>query len=165
MQGGSGGLVLSNTDGSIILGSQIQGNGAAIISGKDISLIGTSTELSSSPGSLLGLNLYAQGTINLDAFKLDPSGAGSFHGINLNGILYSWQGINVFAGNSTTSADFHMRGSMVAYGGDPAGAPVVGAARTNIKARSANILFDPSYVASLVAGGPFSLQVVSWHEF
>ncbi len=165
MQGGSGGLVVSNANGSMILGSQIQGNGAALISGKDISLIGTSTELSSSPGSLLGLNLYAQGTITIDAYKMDPSGTGSFHGVNLKGILYSWQGINVFAGNSTTSADFNMRGSMVAYGGNPAAAPVVGGAATNIKARSASIVFDPSYVASLVAGGPFALQVVSWHEF
>lgn len=165
LQGGTAGLVISNSQGSLIFGSQIKGNGAALVAKKDIALIGTSSDLSSDPGAALGLNLYAEGQITIDAFKLDPNGLSSFHGINLHGVIYAWNGVQILAGNATTSAPFSMVGSMVAYGGNPANAPQPGTAEALIEANSAGIQFDPSYVAGLVSHGPFTMTITAWHEF
>ncbi|MBX3172131.1 MAG: hypothetical protein KF760_32300 [Candidatus Eremiobacteraeota bacterium] len=161
---GSSGLTLGNNHGSITLGSQVQGHGAALVSSKDISLIGTSSEFTSTPGEALGLNLYAQGTINIDAFKLDAD-SGTFRNITMKGILYAWQGVNIFAGNSGSNSRFDLTGEMVAYGGDPTGPPVPGVAKTTIHANNSTIIFDPSYVANLLESGPFSFQILAWHEF
>lgn len=159
-----GGITLANSQGSIILGSQIQGHGAAIVSARDISLIGTSSELSSTPGQALGLNLYAQGTITVDAFKLDAISA-NFRNFSMQGILYAWRGINILAGNSSSHSRFQLTGEMVAYGGDPSGPSLPGAASTTIRANESSITFDPSYVAGLLQNGPFSFEVLAWHEF
>ena len=164
LQGGSRGLTMSAT-GSIVLGSQIDGNGAALVSKEDIALIGTSTELSSRPGTQLGLNLYAQKTITIDTFKLDSAGSSEFRGISLAGIVYAWQGVNIYAGNSTASGPFTLKGSIVSYGGDPASAPLAGSAKTNIRASSADIQYDPALATNLLQSGPFLLQTVSWHQF
>lgn len=161
---GSSGLTVGNSHGSITLGSQVQGNGAALVSSKDISLIGTSNEFSSTPGEALGLNLYAQGTINVDAFKLDTDTA-TFRSMSMKGILYAWQGVNIFAGNSDSNSRFDLTGELVAYGGDPTGPPVPGVAKTTIHANNSTIIFDPSYVANLLETGPFSFQILAWHEF
>jgi hypothetical protein len=163
LQGGTGGLVLAN-DGDITIGAQVHSNGSALVTKKDIALIGTSTDLSSTPGTQLGLNLYAQGNITIDAFDLDTSG-GTFHGVKLQGVVYAWHNINILASNGSSAAPFNLKGSLVAYGGDPAGSPSPGTAEANVAASSIDITYDPSYVASLVSGGPFALEVVSWHQF
>lgn len=160
---GSSGMTLTNNNGSITIGSQIQGHGASVVSKKNIELIGTSTALSSDPQTALGLNLYAQGNVTIDAFKLDSS-SGSFHGISMKGIIYSWHDINILAGNSTNSAAFTLDGEMVAYGGNPAASPTA-SANAVINAQTANITYDPAYVSSIVSTGPFTLEVTSWHEF
>lgn len=165
MQGSSDGLVLGSKQGNIIIGAQIQGNGAAIVSSGNISLIGTSSDLNSNAGTAMGLNLYSQGVVTIDAYKLDPSGTASFHGVKLQGVVYAWNGINILAGKASGSAPFSLQGSMVAYGGDPTLASVAGSAPTNITAQSATLTFDPSYVVNLVRQGPFALTVLSWHEF
>lgn len=166
LRGGAAGLTFAN-EGNIVIGAQIEGNGSAIVAtgaNGNISLIGTSTDLSSSPGSQLGINLYATGTITLDAFKLDSSGS-SFGGVNLKGVMYAWHDINVLVGNSSSSAPFTMRGSMVAYGGDPASNPTPGAAQALVRAGSVDLTYDPSYVTTLLNSGPFTLSVVALHEF
>ena len=163
LQGGSNGLVMAN-DGDITIGAQVHSNGSAIVSQKDIALIGTSTDLSSTPGSQLGLNLYAQGNITIDAYELGSSG-GTFHGVNLQGVIYAWHNIDILAADGTSAGPFKLKGSMVAYGGDPAGSPSPGTAQANVKAGNMDITYDPSYVASLAPGGPFTLEVVSWHQF
>lgn len=157
-------LTMANNHGSITLGSQVQGHGAALVSSKDISLIGTSSEFTSTPGEALGLNLYAQGNINIDAFRLNANN-GTFRNFAMKGILYAWEGVNIFAGNSASNSRFNLTGELVAYGGDPSGPPVPGLAKTTIHANNSTIIFDPSYVANLLQGGPFSFQVVAWHEF
>ncbi len=110
------------------------------------------------------MNLYAQGTINVDAFKLD-SDTGTFRNMSMMGILYAWKGINIFAGNSGSNSRFDLTGEMVAYGGDPSGPPVPGVAKTTIHANNSTVIFDPSYVANLLQSGPFSFQILAWHEF
>ena len=163
LQGGASGLVFAN-DGNITIGAQIQGNGSALISKKDIALIGTSTELSSTPGAQLGLNLYAEGNITIDAYNLQSTG-GTFHGVDLKGIVYAWKNVAVLASDGTSFAPFRLRGSMVAYGGDPSADPTPGLAEARVQAGTVDITYDPSYLASLMQGGPFSLEVLSWHEF
>ena len=163
LQGGSQGLVMAN-NGDITIGAQVHSNGSAIVSQGDIALIGTSTDLSSTPGSQLGLNLYAQGDITIDAYELGASG-GAFHGVNLQGVIYAWHNITVLAADGSSSGPFKLKGSLVAYGGDPAGSPSPGTAQASVTAGSMDITYDPTYVAGLAPGGPFTLEVVAWHQF
>ena len=158
-------LMLDNSFGNITLGTQVVGNGAAVVSAGNISLIGTSNNLSNSPNQALGLDLYSQNTITVNPFNLTSGGAASFGPTNLQGVVYAWQGINMVCGNSSASAPFNMTGAMVAYGGDPSSGNVTpGAANASITASTVNVTYDPSYVAGLEASGPFTLGIVSWHE-
>ncbi|MBX3166016.1 MAG: hypothetical protein KF760_01345 [Candidatus Eremiobacteraeota bacterium] len=164
LNGGASGLTLAN-DGAITIGTQIKGTSSALVSKSDIALIGTSTDLSSSPGTQLGLNLYAQGNITIDAFQLDSSG-GQFRSFNLGGILYAWNDVNVLMGDSSGGGTFNLRGGLVAYGGDPSQTSVAaGQGKANLKAASMSLTYDPAYLASLLSSGPFDLDILSWHEF
>ncbi len=161
-------ITLANNVGNLTIGAQVQGNGAALVSSGNISLIGTSNTLSTNPNAALGLDLYSQGSITIDPFHLPASGSSSVAATNLQGVIYAWQGINVLGGNSTTSAPFNMTGAMIAYGGNPSGSPGsagAGSGQTSITGSVINITYDPSYLAGLLNSGPFTLGIVSWHEF
>ena len=154
-------------DGDITIGAQIASNGSALVSKGDIRLIGTSTDFNSSSATQLGLNLYAQGNILIDAYDLDSTGAGTFHSVKLQGVVYAWKDITVLAadGSGTSVGPFSLKGSLVAYGGDPAGASTAGTGNVTVSAGSVDITYDPSYVAGLAPAGPFSLEMLSWHQF
>lgn len=166
MLGGANGVMLAN-DGDITIGAQIQSNGSALVSKGDIHLIGTSTDFNSSSGTQLGLNLYAQGSISIDAYDLDATAGGTFHSVKLQGVVYAWKDITVLAanGSGTSVGPFTLKGSLVAYGGDPAGSSTAGVGNITIAAGTVDVTYDPSYVASLAPTGPFSLEVLSWHQF
>ncbi|MBX3170689.1 MAG: hypothetical protein KF760_25010 [Candidatus Eremiobacteraeota bacterium] len=166
LQGGANGVMVAN-DGDITIGAQIASNGSALVSKGDIRLIGTSTDFNSSSGTQLGLNLYAQGNILIDAYDLDSTSGGSFHSVKLQGVVYAWKDITVLAadGSGTSVGPFTLKGSMVAYGGDPAGPSTTGAGNVTVTAGSVDITYDPSYVAALAPAGPFSMEILSWHQF
>ncbi|MBS2034471.1 hypothetical protein JST97_05775 [bacterium] len=166
LQGGSSGVMLAN-DGDITIGAQIASNGSALVSKGDIHLIGTSTDFNSSSGTQLGLNLYAQGSITVDAYDLDATAGGTFHSVKLQGVVYAWKDVTVLAadGSGSSTGPFTLKGSLVAYGGDPAGSSTAGTGNVTITAGSVDITYDPSYVAGLAPAGPFSMKVLSWHQF
>ena len=169
----SGSTVFANA-GNITFGSQVIGYGAAIVSNSNINLIGTSTDLSSTPGIALGLNLYAQGNIKIDPFNLDHVLPATFHAVGIQGVLYSWGNTSITVGNPdfpmSSWGNFTLQGAMVSYGGNPsAGLPSMGAAyngTTNITAMSSNVEFDPSYLVNLRQNPPIPLptKVSSWYE-
>jgi len=171
----AGGSLVVKNSGNLIFGSQIQGNGAALVSEGDIQLIGTSSDLSSTPGESVGLNLYAQGNILINSFKLDSTGAAEFHGVNLQGVVYSWGNVTVQVGDSSipTSSwgNINIRGALVAYGGDPGAAvtPYSGsnsAGRIQISGAQVDVQFDPAYLTGLYQNvpTPAPLQVSAWYE-
>ncbi|MBN9419656.1 MAG: hypothetical protein J0I12_29640 [Candidatus Eremiobacteraeota bacterium] len=163
LNGGASGISFAN-DGSITIGTQIKGVSSALVSKANIALIGTSTDLNSSPGTQLGLNLYAQGNITIDAFQLDSTG-GQFRSFNLAGIVYAWNDVNVLMGNSSGGGSFSLKGGLVAYGGDPSTTAVAGQGKATLQAAAMSLTYDPSYMADLLSSGPFDLDIQSWHEF
>lgn len=163
LDGGAAGLTFAN-DGSITIGTQIKGVSSALVSKADISLIGTSTDLSSSPGTQLGLNLYAQGNITIDPFQIDSSG-GQFRSFSLGGIVYAWHDVNVLMANASGGGTFNLKGGLVAYGGDPSTTAVAGQGKAFLQAAAVSLTYDPSYMADLLSSGPFDLNILSWHEF
>lgn len=176
MQSPSGGsLVLKNDGGNLVLGSQVMGNGAALVSGKDIQLLGTSSELSSTPSGTTSLNLYAKGNVLVSTFKLDSAGQADFHKVDFKGVVYSWGNVTINVGDSSVPSNkwgtLNLQGALVAFGGDPAN-PVPsysGAASSgkfSFSGKSARIEFDPSFLMGLYENlpQPLNVQVVSWHE-
>jgi hypothetical protein len=163
----SGQITVQNMLGSIIIGTQVQGNGAAVVSSGNISMIGSSSTLTNTPGSSMGLDIYAQGSILINPYtrKPLPSGAGVVAPTNFQGVLYAWKDIDIMNGNSTVSAPFNLTGAMIAYGGNPANSVIAGGSNVTINAQVVNITFDPSFIQSLESTGPFALGTVSWYEF
>ena len=171
----SGGSLVVKNAGSLIFGSQIQGNGAALVSAADIQLIGTSSDLSSTPGNSMGLNLYAQKNILINSFKLDSAGTADFHGVKLQGVVYSWGNVTINVGDSSVPdsvwGTVKLVGTLVAYGGNPGSAVpgYVGATsggQVNISAGQADIEFDPAYLTGLYQSvpSPAPIQISAWHE-
>lgn len=171
----SGGSLVVKNAGDLIFGSQIRGNGAALVSESDIQLIGTSSDLSSTPGESVGLNLYAQGNILINSFKLDSAGTAAFHGVNLEGVVYSWGNVIIQVGDSSIPTsdwgNVNIKGAVVAYGGDPGLAvpSYVGASssgRIRISGAQVEVEFDPAYLTGLYQNvpSPAPLQVTAWHQ-
>ncbi|ODT74145.1 hypothetical protein ABS71_06025 [bacterium SCN 62-11] len=176
MQDPAGGsLVLKNDTGNLVLGSQVVGNGAALVSGKDIQLLGTSSQLSSTPSGATSLNIYAKGNVLVSTFKLDSTGAADFYKVDFKGVVYSWGNVTINVGDASVPSNkwgtMNMQGALVAFGGDPAN-PVPGytgsgsAGKFTFSGKSARIQFDPSFLMGLYENlpQPLSMQIVSWHE-
>lgn len=175
LQAPTGGSMVLKNDGNLVLGSQIQGNGAALVSKGDIQLIGTSSDLSSTPGASMGLNLYAEGDVLIAPFKLDSAGAASFHKVDMQGVVYSWGNVTINVGDSSVPnaswGALKLKGALVAFGGDPNN-PVPGYAgptsggKVSIGGKNADIEFDPSYLMGLYQNlpSPLGMQIVSWHQ-
>ena len=170
-----GSLVLKNDGGNLVLGSQVLGNGGALVSGRDIQLLGTSSELSSTPSGTTSLNLYAKGNVLVSTFKLDSAGQADFHKVDFKGVVYSWGNVTINVGDSTVASNkwgsMNLQGALVAFGGDPANpVPSYTGSTSNGKfsfsGKSARIQFDPSYLMGLYENlpQPLAMQVVSWHE-
>lgn len=175
MEGSAGGSLVIKNEGNLVFGSQIQGNGASLVSGADIQLLGSSTQLSSTPGVALGLNLYAKGDILISTFKLDSTGAATFNKVDLKGVVYGWGNVTINVGDSTVPqsswGDMALKGALVAFGGDPSSPVPVYAGGTsggqfNFSGKSATVQFDPSYLMGLYENlpSPLSFQIVSWHQ-
>ncbi len=176
MQDPAGGsLVLKNDGGNLVLGSQILGNGAALVSGKDIQLLGTASELSSTPSGTTSLNIYAKGNVLVSTFKLDSNGTADFHKVDFKGVVYSWGNVTINVGDTSVPSNkwgtMNIQGALVAFGGDPAN-PVPGyagsgsAGKFTFSGKSARIQFDPSFLMGLYENlpQPLAMAVVSWHE-
>jgi len=138
--------------GDTVLAGMLQGNGGAVVSAGNLSLLGNGVDLAAASDSENGINLYSCGDILIDGFAFDGSGS-RYNDIKLQGVMYSWGDIIVNAGQPTSSlawGGFDLRGAMVAFGMDPSSSGTPSPKNIQITARQARLTFDPAYLSNLI---------------
>jgi len=116
-----------SSDGTIRIGSNVRGDGGSITAGRALRIVGNGTDLSASLSN--GLTLYARDDLVLSSLKETSVGSNSwmYKDLNIKGVLYSCGNIDVKMNHSaasvTDAGSLLVEGSVVAYGGDPGGAP------------------------------------------
>lgn len=166
---------LSST-GNVRLGLGVFGRGGSITTEGDIRIIGARTDLSANPDGEEGVNLYAKGNIDLFAIVPDDATLADddfvYADFKLKGIVYTQQDFRAHLGYDHPSVNqwgrLSLSGALIAYGGDPdpdlvppqdPGANGLG--NIDITANSAELVFDPSYLGSLLHSiGPTPLERV-----
>lgn len=109
--------------------------------------------------SSLHLNVYAKGDLKLSTRINQGTYEGRYRNLGFKGLLYSWGDVDVEAAGETRrwigDGIFTLHGSLVAYGSDPdSGEPGTssggdGSGSVKIKARSANLYWDPRFLPAL----------------
>lgn len=164
--------VLSSS-GNVRIGAGVFGTGGSITSEGDIRIVGARTDLAANPNGAQGVNLYAQGDIILSALAPDPNNPGNFvyHDFDLKGVIYTWSNFSAqlgYQGNDVSRwGSLNIEGALVAYGGDPSedepGAN--GGGVIDLVAGSANVTFDPGYLAGLQENPtPSPLDRLYWNR-
>lgn len=147
-----GSSVTLRAPGETILAGMLEGNGGAVVSAGNLSLLGNGVDLAAASDAENGINLYSCGDILIDGFAFDDSGS-RYNDIKLQGVMYSWGDIIVNAGRANSSlawGGFDLRGAMVAFGMDPSASGVPSPKNIQITARRARLTFDPAYLSNLV---------------
>lgn len=161
---GATSAVLSSNN-SITLGAVVQGEGASIVSGKDVNLVGLGVDLSANPNATEGVSLFAANNIYLSTYD---ASAQKFNDVSLRGVIYAQGDIQANLGHPTLAADkwgkLKLNGSMVAYGGNPATQSPGQAATGNLDlvTQQGELTFDPSYLTSLMSTLPNNLRYGCW---
>lgn len=143
-----------SAEGSVRLGSRVEGKGASITSGKTIRIVGAGTDLSASIEE--GLNLYAKEDVILSSLNHKNGGTFDYKSFKMKGVIYSWGDFRAKIGTDNPSVgkwgDFTLTGALVAYGSKgntELGDPGTGAGgKIDIKAKKVNLTFDPAYLAA-----------------
>lgn len=141
-----------SSEGTVRLGARVSGEGGSITSGKDIKIVGDgNTNLEASEKN--GLTLYARGNVVMSGLKEVPVGSNNweYKDVDLKGVVYAWGDIDIKLGNDDPSVSKHgnflVQGALVAYGGDPAGAPGNnGDGAISIDAHNSVLKYDPVYL-------------------
>jgi hypothetical protein len=150
-------LVLSSP-GSLLFGAQVDGTSSSIVSAGDVKVIGAGTSFQA-PKKNQGLSLYAKGDVTLSSYNPENTAKSKgkrYNNVSLSGIVYTWGNFKAILGSQTlTNKDdwgsFDLKGTLVAYGGDPASAPGSnGKGRVDIVADGADLKFDASYLVNLI---------------
>ena len=145
---GRGSVTLSaNRD--ITLGGMVEGQGGAVVTAGNLSLLGNGLDLSANRTSN-GINLYSGGDILVDGFAFDDSSS-LYNDVSLEGVMYAWGNITINAGklgSNLARGKFSLKGAAVAYGGDP-GQSNLTPHNISVTAASANLIFDPAYFQNL----------------
>ena len=164
---GKSGTITSEGDVNILAGRQLkmeQESG----SGTDTEPDDTDDPDEEAPredrNTALQLNIYTEKNLNIstDSARL-KEGKGGYRDLTFKGLLYSWGNVTVHAANpgeTKRNGALTLKGSLVAYGNDPAsGAPGGGLGNGSngnvvIKAKNANLNWDPSFFnLAAVQGG------------
>jgi len=159
-KGGATSAVLSS-DNSITLGAVVQGQGASIVSAKDVNLVGLGVDLSANPNSTEGVSLFAGDNIYISTFD---SREQKFNDVSLRGVLYAQGDIQATLGQRTLLPDkwgkLKLDGSMVAYGANPATQipGQGGSGNMDMVTREGELTFDPSYLTNLMSSLPSNLR-------
>lgn len=168
--------------GKVTIGCRVWGDGGAITAEDDIKIVGAGalSAVAVDEGGD-GLSLYTKGNIDLNGYKYgSDNNSGRFGDLAFRGVLYAWGDIKVKFSSDPGEADtdfynhfgrFTCRGAMVAYGGDPSGAPGSGGGSSNagngnieIQASWSKLVYDPSYIGSLDQTAlPDRMNVISWN--
>lgn len=167
--GGSKQVVLYG-DGDIRLTGGVRGKGGSIVAGGDLRITGMGADFSSFSymQNADGVNMYARGDIVFNT--LDKNGSNyEFQDIKLKGIVYAWGDFMANLGSDGSKAkwgNLEMEGTLIAYGGDPAGKPATdpGKGRVDITAGKVKLTFDPAYAGALTSTLPpgYRLKPISW---
>jgi hypothetical protein len=141
-----------SSEGSIRLGSKVTGKGGSITSGQQIRIVGAGTDLDANIED--GLNLYAKGNIVLSSLKSKPDDTYEYKDFKMKGVIYTWGNFNAKVGTDSNDVtqwgSFSLEGALIAYGGDPAGAPGSnGAGRIDIASKASHLIFNPAYLNAL----------------
>ena len=163
---GSASSAILSGDDSITLGAIVKGQGASIVSGKDVKLVGLGVNMSANPNPSEGVSLYARNDIFISTFNAPDN---TFNNVALRGVVYAQGNIKTLLGHnsldpSTQWGDFKVDGSLVAYGGDPASQNPgqAGTGSIDITARKVGLTFDPSFLATLMGTLPGNLTYGRW---
>ena len=157
--------------GDVRLGTRVTGEGGSITSEGDIRLVGHGTDLAASLEN--GLAMYAGGDIVVSALKETSIGSNNweYKNVGLRGVLYAWGDVDVKLSHDDPSVSghgqFRMQGSMVAYGGDPAGLPGAdGNGRMDIDANDTELRYDPVYLLLISQSQPPGpLKQILYHAY
>lgn len=143
-----------SAQGTVRLGANLKGEGGSITSGGTIRVVGNGTELSASLED--GLTLYAKEDVVMSSLKEKPVGSNNweYKDLKLKGVVYAWGNIEAKINNDDPSVKkagkFELEGTMVAYGGDPAGNPGAGAGGAiSILAGDVKLKYNPAYLLQL----------------
>ena len=156
---GGSSAVLSG-EGSITVGAKLKGQGASIVAGEDVRLVGLGVDLTSNPNATEGVSLYARRDIFISTFDKTH---GDFKDVGLNGVVYAWGGVEALLGDGSLSGShwgkFRLNGALVSYGGDPgSGTMDPSRGRIRLKAGTTQLDFEPSYLATLMNSLPANMQ-------
>jgi hypothetical protein len=160
-----------NGGGDIRIAGDIQGDGASIKSDGQIRLVGMGFDVdanSSEEGPKV--SLFAKDNIVISTLKPDFNGDYAYSGASFQGLLYSWGSIELKAGHanedpSSSPQQIYMRGSMIAYGGEP-GVDDPGTrdgGHITLTGDNVDLVYDPSYLLGLRSDGGVlvSLELIS----
>ncbi len=152
----------------VTVGANLVGNGGSVTSQGEINLFGFGVNLAASTAN--GVSLYAKKDINISTFyqsAIDSSGkpaAVGYRDVSLTGVVYAWGNIKAIIGDpnkSNTWKDFNLTGTMVAYGGDPAGTKF-DPTDISITAKEAHLKFDSTYLLNLMKTPSVKLERTSY---
>ncbi len=158
--------VVLTTSGSIYVTGGLRGQDASLVSAKDIKIVGMAVDFSAS--SQQAVSLYAQGDIVMSTLDKLANGSYGFQNVKMNGVVYTWGDFKAKLGVEGQTAkwgDLSLDGALVAYGGDPAGAPGAnGKGNVLIAANQANLKFNSTYLVGLSSKLPerIVLRRISW---
>lgn len=153
----AGQSAIVSATGTVRFGANVKGEGGSITSEKDIKLVGNGTQLSASLAD--GLTLYAKENVVLSSLQDKGNNKWDYKDIKIKGVIYSWGDIEVKTAESDPGVNkqgkFELEGTMVAYGGDPAGNPGTnGDGKIEVQANEASLKFDPAYLLQLTTAPP-----------
>lgn len=146
----------------VTVGANLMGNGGSVTSQGDINLFGFGVNLAANPNAVSGISLYAKKDINLSTYFQSAIDAGGnaastgYQDVSLTGVVYAWGNVKVAVGdpnNTATWKDFNLTGTLVSYGGDPAGT-TFDSTDISILARQSHLKFDSTYLLNLMSNLP-----------
>lgn len=152
------------SQGDIRIGGGVFGQGGSITSQGQIRISGLGTDLSANPNGQEGVSLYAKGDIVLSALKpTGTSGSYTYGDFNLKGVVYTQSNFEAKLGYDDPSVgdwgNLALTGSLVAYGGDPAGEPGAnGNGSIKVTAKKFDLTFDPAYM-NMLDGSPAGVRL------
>ncbi|MBI3925131.1 MAG: hypothetical protein HY319_06290 [Armatimonadetes bacterium] len=160
-----GASAVISSAGDIRLTGAVTGTGGSLVSGGSIRIVGLGASF---VGQENPVNMYAVGDIYFSTLDETDNGDYEYRDVNLKGIVYT-QGDFIARLHSDAlpgqGGNLDLTGMLIAYGGDPAGAPGTnGKGHVDLRADAVNLVYSSAYLGSLPAEPPpqFLLRRLAW---
>lgn len=154
------------SEGTVRLTSAIGGTDGSITSGGDIRITGMGAQFAANQS--VGVNMYAAGDIVFSTLD-NNGGVYTYRDVNLKGVIYAQGDFVARLGSPALPGawgNVNLDGCLIAYGGDPAGAPGTrpNKGKVDLRAENVNLRFDATYMGGLTAQPPadFKVECISW---